>query len=400
MVDNKSWVVLKDSLVEVNYNGANFEAGRIPNALKFTKSSSSSIMMDAEGVLWFNDGGTLVRFDSRYSNSSKYGVRLFLSKVSKNTNGERLFEGIFTNENGQMLSRQPAFSIPVLDYDDRNISIQVSASDFVNPEAVQYRFMLDGTGNEWSDWDYESTRVFSTLTEGDYVFRAQAKDEVGRISEEVVYAFSILPPWFRTKWAYLGYLLLAVGALISANKYLLMRRAHKAAKEQALELERNREVVKKLQEMALAKAITLEVIGPENRLLVSSDSQALSKVVHNLLSNAVKFTEEGEIEIQFRENDEHISMTVRDTGIGIDAQFLPDLFDAFIQELDGLSRSHEGTGLGLAICSGLVSLMDSTTIRVESTKGEGTTFIVGMPKAFVPIGKKVRVFNSGFGATA
>ena len=357
-------------------------------------------MMDAEGVLWFNDGGTLVRFDSRYSNSSKYGVRLFLSKVSKNTNGERLFEGIFTNENGQMLSRQPAFSIPVLDYDDRNISIQVSASDFVNPEAVQYRFMLDGTGNEWSDWDYESTRVFSTLTEGDYVFRAQAKDEVGRISEEVVYAFSILPPWFRTKWAYLGYLLLAVGALISANKYLLMRRAHKAAKEQALELERNREVVKKLQEMALAKAITLEVIGPENRLLVSSDSQALSKVVHNLLSNAVKFTEEGEIEIQFRENDEHISMTVRDTGIGIDAQFLPDLFDAFIQELDGLSRSHEGTGLGLAICSGLVSLMDSTTIRVESTKGEGTTFIVGMPKAFVPIGKKVRVFNSGFGATA
>ena len=92
-------------------------------------------------------------------------------------------------------------------------------------------------------------------------------------------------------------------------------------------------------------------------------------------------------------------MSIRDTGIGIDAQFLPDLFGAFIQESDGLSRTHEGTGLGLAICSGLVSLMNAT-IRAESTKGEGTTFIVEVPKEETLIGKRKRISNTGFGATA
>ena len=92
-------------------------------------------------------------------------------------------------------------------------------------------------------------------------------------------------------------------------------------------------------------------------------------------------------------------LTVRDTGIGIDAKFLHDLFDAFIQESDGLSRTHEGTGLGLAICSGLMPLMNAT-ISVESTKGVGSTFTVAIPKADLPEARRVRVKGMGSGASA
>lgn len=462
---------------------------------------STSINVDNQGIVWISHGTKLLRYDSELDHQSSDKFLISLSQVTNTLTGQAHFSGIYWSDDLGVSVNQPKQMISEWQYIDRGISFQISVMSFVNPEAVQYRYKLDGTGKDWSEWDFESTRVFSTLTEGDYVFRAQAKDEVGRISEEVVYAFSILPPWYRTKWAYLGYLILIAGAVISAQKYLLMRRAHKEAKEQAVELERNREVLKKLQEandeltkanklkdeflattshelrtpltailgftsvlkeeipedaeyreflniiedsgtrlmdtlnslldlaklrsgimeinledldvfeecskvasnfqeLAWAKGVKLEVVIPEVRLMVTSDSYALGKIVHNLLSNAVKFTKEGEIEIKFRDSGDLITMTVRDTGIGIEAQFLPDLFDAFVQESDGLSRSHEGTGLGLAICSGLVSLMDSASIRVESTKGEGTTFIVELPKAVVTSNKRLRLSSPGFGTTA
>jgi Signal transduction histidine kinase len=70
---------------------------------------------------------------------------------------------------------------------------------------------------------------------------------------------------------------------------------------------------------------------------------------------------------------------VADTGIGISEAFRTRLFDAFTQESEGLEREHEGSGLGLAIVKRLVDLMDGR-INVESTKGEGTTIRVALPR--------------------
>jgi signal transduction histidine kinase len=155
----------------------------------------------------------------------------------------------------------------------------------------------------------------------------------------------------------------------------------------------------KLQDLASEKGLELNVIRPNRSLFVDVDVHALSRVFHNLVSNAIKFTEAGKVEIEFYEMEKTVAMHVRDTGIGIDAKFLPDLFDAFIQESDGLSRTHEGTGLGLAICSGLMPLMNAT-ISVESTKGVGSTFTVAIPKADLPEARRVRVKGMGSGASA
>jgi signal transduction histidine kinase len=69
---------------------------------------------------------------------------------------------------------------------------------------------------------------------------------------------------------------------------------------------------------------------------------------------------------------------VTDTGVGIDASFLPFLFDEFRQESEGESRNFEGSGLGLSITKRLVELMGGT-ISAESRKGEGSTFTVRLP---------------------
>ena len=113
---------------------------------------------------------------------------------------------------------------------------------------------------------------------------------------------------------------------------------------------------------------------------VYADPEALRRVLRNLLSNAVKFTGTGgSISVRARERDGSVAIEVRDTGIGIDSDFVPHLFDAFEQESTGNKRTHEGSGLGLAVAKRLVNLMQGS-IDVQTEKGEGTCFTIQLPK--------------------
>lgn len=102
------------------------------------------------------------------------------------------------------------------------------------------------------------------------------------------------------------------------------------------------------------------------------DEQRLRQIIINLLGNAVKFTEEGSIllHVSFLEN--HLSIFVRDTGIGIDEQYTKSIFKPF-EQIESDKYSKSGTGLGLAITKELVERMGGS-IELESTLGEGSTF--------------------------
>ena len=111
-----------------------------------------------------------------------------------------------------------------------------------------------------------------------------------------------------------------------------------------------------------------------------ADPEAFRRVLRNLLSNAVKFTDEGgSILVRAYEQDDALAIEVRDTGIGIDPDFMPHLFDAFEQESTGNKRSYEGSGLGLAVAKRLINLMQGT-IDVRTEKGEGTCFTIQLPQ--------------------
>jgi len=131
---------------------------------------------------------------------------------------------------------------------------------------------------------------------------------------------------------------------------------------------------------AEAKRVALELDVRATEPVVSRwDAGALHRVVDNLLSNAIKFTEPGgTTRIVVRQTDTEVQLLVEDTGIGIDADFLPHIFEPFKQESAGMRRSHEGSGLGLAIVHRLVEMVDGA-IEVESKKNEGTTFTVTLP---------------------
>jgi PAS domain S-box-containing protein len=110
---------------------------------------------------------------------------------------------------------------------------------------------------------------------------------------------------------------------------------------------------------------------------VQGDPARLRQVVINLLSNAIKFTEHGSVllEADCVRNDGalELSVTVRDTGIGIAPEQMPLLFSAFSQADSSVARRFGGTGLGLAICARLVAGMEGQ-IGADSAPGQGSTF--------------------------
>ncbi len=108
------------------------------------------------------------------------------------------------------------------------------------------------------------------------------------------------------------------------------------------------------------------------------DAVRLRQVLANLASNAVKFTSEGEVELSVSVAGEGLAFAVRDTGLGIPADRVGDLFDKFTQADATTTRQFGGTGLGLAICRQLVELMGGA-ISAISELGVGSTFSFHVP---------------------
>ncbi len=137
--------------------------------------------------------------------------------------------------------------------------------------------------------------------------------------------------------------------------------------------------VQMLQPVAERKDIALEFHSSTDEHYFWADIGFINRIIYNLTENAIKFTEEGLVEVRLQIDDDPLTIIVSDTGIGIDEDFLPHLFDKFKQASSGTSRSYEGSGLGMSLVHQLVELMDGT-IEVDSTRGQGTTFTVVVPE--------------------
>ncbi|MGM0565411.1 MAG: tetratricopeptide repeat protein [Bacteroidota bacterium] len=110
------------------------------------------------------------------------------------------------------------------------------------------------------------------------------------------------------------------------------------------------------------------------------DPDSVTKILSDVLDNAVKYTEKGFINVTngYDAKKKEVFVKVRDTGIGIDEQYLPKVFEAFRQESLGYSRAFQGAGLGLPLAKRLLDLMNGR-IDIESKKSEGTTVIIYLP---------------------
>ncbi|WP_417513526.1 PAS-domain containing protein [Minwuia sp.] len=136
-------------------------------------------------------------------------------------------------------------------------------------------------------------------------------------------------------------------------------------------------------ERAAAKEIQLDIEEPEGEIELHADERLVKQIILNLMSNALKFTESGgTIRVTSELGPEWLTVSVADDGIGIPANRVGQMFEAFSQGHTGLSRKYEGTGLGLPLSRSLAELHGGT-VEISSTEGVGTEAVLKLPVARV-----------------
>ena len=131
---------------------------------------------------------------------------------------------------------------------------------------------------------------------------------------------------------------------------------------------------------AEAKTIRLQTLLDPAAGPISGDADRLQQIVWNLLTNAVKFTPKGgRIQVKVQRVDSHVEIVVSDTGVGINKEFLPYVFDRFRQADASTTRIHGGLGLGLSIVHQLVDLHGGAVSVSSEGEGKGATFTISLP---------------------
>jgi len=165
-----------------------------------------------------------------------------------------------------------------------------------------------------------------------------------------------------------------------------------------LELRRSRFTLRQVVQQGLeasqpmidAAKHTLTVSLPEEDVWLDADPLRISQVISNLLNNAAKYTPRGgQISLAARVEGEEVVLSVRDTGIGIESEFLPRAFDMFTQAAPALDQSSAGLGIGLALVRGIVEAHGGRVTARSAGPNLGSEFFVTLPRASTP--ERIRV---------
>jgi signal transduction histidine kinase len=145
-----------------------------------------------------------------------------------------------------------------------------------------------------------------------------------------------------------------------------------------------RACVAEVDSLRAGKDLRLAAEVPDSPVEIVSDSQRVRQILLNLLSNALKFTERGEVVLTMRAAANEVRIAVRDTGIGIPANAIGELFQDFHQLEKGDGKKYEGTGVGLALSRRLARALGGE-IEVRSREHEGSTFTLVLPRVAVNV---------------
>ncbi|MBL6447103.1 hypothetical protein JMN32_12345 [Fulvivirga sp. 29W222] len=131
-----------------------------------------------------------------------------------------------------------------LSYDKNSLHFQFTSTFFESAEKLYYQYKLDGFEENWSSWSNSGKAVYTNLPEGDYVFMVRAKNVYNNVGKPVYFKFYIRPPWYRTPWAYLNYVILSI-----LSVYWIIRMKTKRVERQKILLQE--EVIEKTRELLI-----------------------------------------------------------------------------------------------------------------------------------------------------
>ena len=176
--------------------------------LRFADFSTSAIYAEADGVVWFGGRDGLIRYDGSL-------------RKDYDTDFSALIRSVVANDDSAIFSgaTEAAGATPVpLRYEDNALRFEFAAPSFDDESANEFQHFLEGLDRGWSEWGKEARRDYTNLPFGDFRFHVRARNRYRHEGREAVYAFTILPPWYRTWWAYGAYLLVLAAGVFAVDR--------------------------------------------------------------------------------------------------------------------------------------------------------------------------------------
>jgi len=222
-------------------------------------------------IIGAEDG--FVHYDSRIKNNFNKSYPAFVRNVKLISNDSILFGGAFMSSNNYIGNKQLENQTYKLPFKHNNIRITFSAAFYEDVDNLEFKYFLEGNDKDWSMWTKENYKEYSNLSPKQYTFYVKAQNIYGIESTIATYKFSIVPPWYRSSLAYIGYVLLSMFVIfLIVNLYTKRLRKQKEqleqlVKERTLEIEQQNEELEAQTEELEAKNI---VIQKKNEDITSS----------------------------------------------------------------------------------------------------------------------------------
>ncbi len=255
---------------------------------------------DRPGVMWLACEETLVRYDATIPRAAAVDFSALVRRVTMK-NDSVVYGGAALQSKAEIA------------YANNALRFEYGAPTFDNVAATRYQYFLEGFDEHWSDWTAETKKEYTNLSEGEYRFRVRARNVYERLSNEGVFAFTILPPWYRAWWAYGIYLLFAGASVLGLVRWRVHALQQKARQLEATIAERTAQVVEQknrleeqahqLQEMDRVKSrffanishefrtpLTL-ILGPLERVLQGAEKYTTlddTRMMHRNASNLLR----------------------------------------------------------------------------------------------------------------
>ncbi len=188
--------------------------------------------VDSYGDFWLCYAGMIVHYDAQLPPRKSVPFHTFITHVTS-SNDSVIFTGIY-NENPTGIR---------LEYKSNNLIFKFAAPSFNHEELTHYSYKLEGFDKDWSPFSTTSEKEYTNLPEGDYVFLARSTNALGVAGKIARYPFTILPPWYRTIFSYIIYLIVFLFTIYLSIRLGARRLRKQKEKLEILVTDRTAEVV-------------------------------------------------------------------------------------------------------------------------------------------------------------
>ena len=222
-----------------------------------------------EGTFWVGTADGLYRWSDQAETTERPTTTALIRRVSLLQQDRVLYSG------GGRLD-----TLPILPFETNSLRFEFAVPIYDQQLPLQYQVRLEGFDQDWTPWSEESFKEYTNLREGSYSFRVRALDSWGKVSNEGIFGFQILPPWYRTPGSYAGAFVLAVGLLFlglrwrSGSELRERRRLEGLIAERTEELEEGKRQVER-QASALEQANRQLAEENEHRRVLEAEREKL-----------------------------------------------------------------------------------------------------------------------------